>query len=1856
MNKKIFTLLVGAGLLVGSSITVNAQRQKPYSDKNSWSVRHQQTNFNDILTADTVKKLAPAPSPSLPFPSYKDYYYLLSVTDLANPNGTVATQFATKLGNYPASIDQSYVMFVDEMSSTPGSEVMNLRIENLADLDSIYNYNYENPNNASRYSSKFGAIRRASWCLDYQQLDVFGSNIVFDFTNMETGRTLEAPIIYDDVNHTKWSLDGFGNKVYNGPINTYDPDLIVNGWHFSQTYISTQNLQTGMPLYSYVTTDTVAVLVLEEDAYVDPKAGNDKIGGYTVTVKHVAVNDLIRDAAGNVRLVGSTTDPNQPIRNVLLFTLKKVNKFVLNADDWNVINTQISFNQNATIETTNKDKKNIYTNPFTDNPLFAEEANDSLYHYGYMQFKAETGTYQGSYLYVDTAWANQGNDQYLAFAWSERRDSTQQGLGISLNRMLWGDSYTTSYAISPMARSRKPDSVYYFDYAANIATPPLFAPYGQVYWRLDSLVWAVANYLVNNTNSMSWSAPLIDATGNLDLTATYSGGTITPALNDVLGKSTFAEARDLWEEIVANALLFGTPTSLSATAPVSLTLNNGGTETFIDFIGVTVVLGDDYVQPRAAGYDWSAEYALDALYHIDSVNFIYAFMKDSIMENQSKFRVVYDPFADSTFINVYQTRVRHPNYAGTPQNATWPYWWENSFAVADNGFPVGPFRFTRPSDAHTNTMYNGIPFIDPTVTTVTTPIAQAAWNYYTNQVLPLTTFGNNGLNRYSDETIGTPPYDYEGHGKSHNEFNFHSFMYFYPQSKYPYMDKVMISTADTCPIFNEYYSPAAPAEASVSALSHMYRWSLTGYGTTGGGEPKYRDSLFYVDLQNLESASKTIVTLDQSYKNGKLNLDTHIKISYGPKCIEGEDNAKATIPNGLYLIRNSLGQYLSVPLSSVTDSVYWSNPESNEDLTKIPSYQWAIMNTRNVAHSPFRMVNREFERVNFPYVYVYENQTAPFQIAGIYSGAKFNNKNVHAGVTADSIGTNKVIPAATFLATLAEMYSKDEISFIRLDQGVKQNQFLGYKYIDKDSTIVDVYAFKYLHHSTRGEDGVPRYMSWNGYKEGSTDTALYVQAIDYYDKLYFNLQEMTDKEIRPLDSYGQGKVALTAQNTKAGKENALFAGVYNNLANKDRQYTNADSIVLERFGFYENNTGIPYLTPLVRQAYRLFLQDYYRWHPTVSGHYLTVGEQDRYVLADKANAIKKYVKGSGSTAGLFGIPHFYFRETYFDVDTKSNDYFALVQRLDTARVDDQNYYQWGAPSYGDVLDYYTLLLGSPTAIRLLGMIKDSNELGFGILEVQDESAEALFTLRADHTPASNASTFQLERDDDPIYRRFHVNEPAGNFGDELNGTDIPDTLEFHHINKDKDGWRLYENSGNYTDAEQSNLQGADGGRVYNRYNDGAGDYYRDTLIQSDGLGNVISYLGMNNSYQYGPNYKTPGTNYSIFVDTAYINRGTGWIKPQYMLVVDPYNPYEKGDCDPNTGDKDSPNGNYVIGRYLYNSAMYAKAGKDSVLNADYDWEFSNKLYDIPTTGSATVKGYLYRTDNFSKVEPIKETVIRKPNGSVYTYDVKWERPAFTWAIHKGDSLYVLKGVEPAYKKNPVNDPKALWQQLCKEYGGTGTGDYIDFDKLISWNTVETYKEVYYPLGDRGQGELRTFRTFKPYAQVLKDGKTIGLQAVIALDDNTHKDWVFSFRYIERGASDFVIESETTDRDTRNGAMIRPGYGGWIKNQNGVLVITRSDAQEVMGQAGGAVFNVQRRNNPVSNEGVTTPETSDVKVVAGTGTVSILNATGKNVVISNMLGQTIANTKVSSDNASIAVPAGVVVVVVEGESAVKTLVK
>ena len=100
--------------------------------------------------------------------------------------------------------------------------------------------------------------------------------------------------------------------------------------------------------------------------------------------------------------------------------------------------------------------------------------------------------------------------------------------------------------------------------------------------------------------------------------------------------------------------------------------------------------------------------------------------------------------------------------------------------------------------------------------------------------------------------------------------------------------------------------------------------------------------------------------------------------------------------------------------------------------------------------------------------------------------------------------------------------------------------------------------------------------------------------------------------------------------------------------------------------------------------------------------------------------------------------------------------------------------------------------------------------------------------------------------------------------------------------------------------------------------------------------------------------------------------------------------------------------------------------------------------------------------------------------------------------------------------------------------------------------------------------------------------------------------------------------------------------------NGTLAVTGTFEN-------GDVFGIEENyeGNPTANEDITT---SSISVIDKEGAVIIKGAAGKKVTISNVLGQTVANAVITSDEATITAPAGIVVVAVEGEAAVKAIVK
>lgn len=173
------------------------------------------------------------------------------------------------------------------------------------------------------------------------------------------------------------------------------------------------------------------------------------------------------------------------------------------------------------------------------------------------------------------------------------------------------------------------------------------------------------------------------------------------------------------------------------------------------------------------------------------------------------------------------------------------------------------------------------------------------------------------------------------------------------------------------------------------------------------------------------------------------------------------------------------------------------------------------------------------------------------------------------------------------------------------------------------------------------------------------------------------------------------------------------------------------------------------------------------------------------------------------------------------------------------------------------------------------------------------------------------------------------------------------------------------------------------------------------------------------------------------------------------------------------------------------------------------------------------------------------------------------------------------------------------------------------------NTQNTAKLIF------KTGELVTSDTLRTTV----DGRSV----LVAEEDNAPKgikggleNFQFQIIQAEAGSDEYVIRQN----------------GAYVSQVNNYFFLGGNKDQALR-------FIIEKQSAPTANEGI---EVSEVKVIAGNGQITIMGAAGKKVVVSNILGKVVANQMITTDNATIAVPAGIIAVAVEGEAAVKAIVK
>ena len=186
------------------------------------------------------------------------------------------------------------------------------------------------------------------------------------------------------------------------------------------------------------------------------------------------------------------------------------------------------------------------------------------------------------------------------------------------------------------------------------------------------------------------------------------------------------------------------------------------------------------------------------------------------------------------------------------------------------------------------------------------------------------------------------------------------------------------------------------------------------------------------------------------------------------------------------------------------------------------------------------------------------------------------------------------------------------------------------------------------------------------------------------------------------------------------------------------------------------------------------------------------------------------------------------------------------------------------------------------------------------------------------------------------------------------------------------------------------------------------------------------------------------------------------------------------------------------------------------------------------------------------------------------------------------------------------------------------------ERVYKYNNAGVNVREYYRLGflngtHYAYGE---YKNLPGSYLVMEDGKEFNLTN---LGETGFDLPVFAFRYCDATRENFYIET-TYDGSKK----------GWIEIHNGVAVVT-DDIQAA------EVFSYEATEETATANESIAAENNAVSVVATDGAVVIKGAEGKNVVIATILGKVVANETVNSDNETIAVPAGIAVVSVDGES-------
>ena len=325
--------------------------------------------------------------------------------------------------------------------------------------------------------------------------------------------------------------------------------------------------------------------------------------------------------------------------------------------------------------------------------------------------------------------------------------------------------------------------------------------------------------------------------------------------------------------------------------------------------------------------------------------------------------------------------------------------------------------------------------------------------------------------------------------------------------------------------------------------------------------------------------------------------------------------------------------------------------------------------------------------------------------------------------------------------------------------------------------------------------------------------------------------------------------------------------------------------------------------------------------------------------------------------------------------------------------------------------------------------------------------------------------------------------------------------------------------------------------------------------------------------------------------------------------------------------------------------LYAGTQKDGFLTDMADIYNYNDNDRITIEATNKVEYMKFEAD----LDTVKVSLQTKPNFYLYEHNENGTNFLGMEHVADVDDMKAAIFVDTAYVRNNTDRPQYLlavganhvdeiWDNHGSEdpvhllHADTTYGRFLVnmVDSAKAWKgSVKTNPYIHEELKDNYYYRLAFIDGIHTGDALILN--TTGAKTKINLNNNNEKVCTFSFRYVDEDREGVKIET-TYDGKTR----------GWLKYQNNVPVVT-NDYEDAH------VFLVDNTTTeaPTANETITAE--GAVSVTATDGAVTIKGAEGKNVVIATILGKVVANETINSDNETIAVPAGIAVVSVDGES-------